>query len=104
MERKQLYEKINNRVDEMMRRGLFTEVKNLEKHKQLNSLQTVGYKELFEHLEGKYDMARAIELIKQNTRNFAKRQLTWFRKDQEVKWFEPKELDQIKKYTADHMK
>ena len=95
MEREKLYERINTRVDEMMNEGLLNEVKSLLKSKELNSLNTVGYKELFEHLEGKYDLTRAVELIKQNTRNFAKRQLTWFRKDKEIKWFEPSEKEKI---------
>jgi len=91
MDREKLYEKINSRVDEMMKAGLLEEVRSLAPFRargNLNALQTVGYKELFEHLEGKYDLTRAIELIKQNTRNFAKRQMTWFRKDPGIKWFE----------------
>ena len=95
MEREKLYERINSRVDEMMTDGLLEEVKSLSPFKHLNALNTVGYKELLEHLEGKHDLVRAVELIKQNTRNFAKRQLTWFRKDKEVKWFEPSEKEKI---------
>lgn len=95
MERAKLYERINLRVDEMMKQGLPDEVKNLEQYKHLNSLQTVGYKELFQFLEGKYDLNRAVELIKQNTRNFAKRQMTWFGKDKEIKWFDPNEKEKI---------
>lgn len=93
--RELLYERINTRVDEMMKKGLLEEVKGLQVHKQLNALQTVGYKELFDHLEKGTDLNSAVELIKQNTRNFAKRQLTWFRRDKEIKWFEPNEVREI---------
>ncbi len=98
MSRKVLYERINQRVDEMMLNGLLEEVKSLQKHKHLNALQTVGYKELFAHLENKIDLPSAIELIKQNTRRFAKRQLTWFNKDKEIKWFEPDKVKEIIDY------
>jgi tRNA dimethylallyltransferase len=74
------------------------EARSLQIHKDLNALQTVGYKELFDHMDGKTDLDSAVELIKQNTRNFAKRQLTWFRKDTEINWFEPNELENIKNY------
>lgn len=96
IDREKLYDRINTRVDSMIADGLLEEVKALAPFraggKQLNSLLTVGYKELFDHLEGKTELAAAVELIKQNTRNFAKRQLTWFRKDTEIKWFEPSDL------------
>ena len=78
-ERKELYNRINARVDNMMQDGLLAEAKTLVKHKELRALQTVGYQELFDHLEGKMLLAEAIEKIKQHTRNYAKRQLTWFR-------------------------
>ena len=87
--REKLYERINKRVDRMMDAGLLEEVKQLKSFQHLNALQTVGYKELFDHLDGKTDLKTAVEAIKQNTRKFAKRQLTWFRKDAEMKWFEP---------------
>ncbi len=93
--REELYRKINQRVDEMMSNGLLNEVKSLLQFKHLNALQTVGYKELFDHLENKSDLNTAVELIKQNTRRFAKRQLTWFRRDSDIKWFEPDEIDKI---------
>ena len=96
--REVLYERINNRVDEMMKAGLLEEVKSLQQYKHLNALQTVGYKELFDYLENKTDLNTAIELIKQNTRRFAKRQLTWFRRDEEMKWFEPNEEESIIDY------
>ncbi len=93
--RELLYERINQRVDEMMKNGLLEEVKKLQPFKHLNALQTVGYKELFDHLENDTDVQSTIELIKQNTRKLAKRQLTWFRRDQEIKWFEPTEAEKI---------
>lgn len=93
-----LYERINRRVDEMMENGLLDEVKSLEPHKHLNALQTVGYKELFDFIDNKTDLKTAIESIKQNTRRYAKRQLTWFKKDEQIKWFEPDQLQDIIAY------
>lgn len=103
--RELLYERINSRVDNMMQEGLLEEVRSLIPFKTANALQTVGYKELFDHLEGKTDLRSAIELVKQNTRKFAKRQLTWFRRDAEMKWFQPNETEKIIEYikaTIDH--
>jgi tRNA dimethylallyltransferase len=80
-EREMLYNRINERVDQMMRAGLLEEVKTLVAFKDENALQTVGYKELFDHLSGVYSLEEAIEKIKQHTRNFAKRQYTWFKKN-----------------------
>jgi len=102
--RETLYARINKRVDEMMAQGLLEEVKNLTAYKNANALQTVGYKELFDHLENKTDLQTAVELIKQNTRKFAKRQLTWFRRDPEMKWFEPGEIKQIIDYITEELK
>ena len=87
--REVLYQRINTRVDNMMQAGLLEEVKKLIPYKQLNALQTVGYRELFDHVEGKYSLDKAVELIKQNTRNYAKRQMTWFKKDDSVNWLPP---------------
>lgn len=84
-----LYERINSRVDEMMNAGLLEEAIKLLPYKKLNALQTVGYSELFDHLEGKFSLSRAIELIKQNSRNYAKRQLTWFKRDESITWVAP---------------
>ena len=95
MDRGQLYERINLRVDEMIKAGLLKEVKSLINHKEKNALQTVGYKELFDYMEGKTNIDNAIELIKQNTRRYAKRQLTWFRKDKEINWFKPNQKEEI---------
>lgn len=95
--REVLYERINKRVDTMMEQGLLQEVKALYPHKDIKNLQTVGYSELFDYMDGKYDLPTAIEKIKQHTRNYAKRQLTWFRKDEEFNWLSPKEGNVIDK-------
>jgi tRNA dimethylallyltransferase len=81
-----LYARIDERVKTMMAVGLLDEAKVVYPKRQLNSLQTVGYKELFGYLDGEYDLERAVELIQQNTRHYAKRQLTWFRRDNEIHW------------------
>lgn len=86
--RDQLYDRINKRVDQMIGMGLEDEAKNLMPYRHLNALNTVGYSELFDCFDGKIMRNKAIEKIKQNTRRFAKRQLTWFRKDPEINWFE----------------
>jgi tRNA dimethylallyltransferase len=107
--REVLYDRINLRVDQMMKEGLLEEVKSLEKYKHLNALQTVGYKELFDclpELEANREhpavykqlLEKAADLIKQNTRRFAKRQLTWFRRDEQLKWFEPQDITSILTY------
>jgi tRNA dimethylallyltransferase len=83
-----LYQRINSRVDEMLASGLVEEARSLIPYRHLNSLQTVGYRELFEQLDGKLPMEKCIELIKQNSRHYAKRQLTWFRKDDTIHWFD----------------
>jgi tRNA dimethylallyltransferase len=90
-----LYSRINQRVDDMMAAGLLEEVKSLLPYKHLNALQTVGYKELFSYLDGEIDLARAVELIRQNTRRFAKRQLTWFRNQANFTFFSPEKTDEI---------
>lgn len=89
--RAQLYEQINFRVDLMIKQGLIEEVRALQEHRGLNTLNTVGYSELFEYLEGKCTKEDAIEKIKQNTRRFAKRQITWFKRSEDMKWYAPSE-------------
>jgi tRNA dimethylallyltransferase len=84
--KEQLYQNINARVDNMMRDGQEAEARSLQSYQQLNALQTVGYKELFEYFDGAISLNEAIEKIKLNTRHYAKRQLTWFKKDPEIKW------------------
>jgi tRNA dimethylallyltransferase len=102
-DRERLYERINKRVDDMINKGLIDEVRSLVPYKHLNALQTVGYKELFDHFENKTDLPTAIELIKQNTRRFAKRQLTWFRRDEEITWFAPNEQETIFKFITNRI-
>lgn len=84
--REQLYERINRRVEQMIADGLIDEAKRVYPLRRLPALQTVGYRELFDHFDGQYDLKRAIELIQQNSRHYAKRQLTWFRRDKEIHW------------------
>ena len=105
--REQLYAQINTRVDIMMQAGLLEEAKAMHPYKHLNALQTVGYAELFDYFEGIHTLEKAVELIKQHTRNFAKRQLTWFNRDTEMLWFSPFEqeaiLQHIQTQIADEM-
>jgi tRNA dimethylallyltransferase len=90
-----LYQRINDRVDRMMELGLLDEVRQLLPYRNYNALNTVGYTELFEYLDEKTDLASAVAMIKQNTRRFAKRQLTWFRRDEDTKWFEPNDKEAV---------
>ena len=89
--RAELYARIDERVKKMIEDGLVNEAKAVYPKRRLNSLQTVGYKELFAYFDGEYDLERAIELIQQNTRHYAKRQLTWFRRDNEIHWLDANE-------------
>lgn len=98
-DREVLYNKINRRVDIMMDNGLLEEARKVYADKNLNALNTVGYKELFEYFDHQISLEKAIELIKQHSRNYAKRQLTWFRKNNEYEVFGPHDLDKIKAYT-----
>jgi tRNA dimethylallyltransferase len=93
--RETLYQHINHRVDDMIQQGLVEEVKSLIPFQSLNALQTVGYTELFDYFSGKHLIDEAIDTIKKNTRHYAKRQLTWFRKDESMKWFSPLDYNQI---------
>ncbi len=94
-QREFLYEQINKRVDNMLADGLVDEARTVYPKKHINALQTVGYSELFDFFDGKISLVQAIERIKQNTRRYAKRQLTWFNKDKEITWFEPDEFEKI---------
>lgn len=98
MERSQLYERINRRVDQMMEKGLLEEVSSLIPFRHLNALNTVGYKELFSFLDGYCTLEEAVANIKTNTRRYAKRQLTWLKKDREIQWFNPGQTEAIMKY------
>lgn len=95
MDREKLYERIERRVDLMVEQGLVEEAKEFYPLKHLNALNTVGYKELFSHFDGEYDLDKAIELIKRNSRRYAKRQLSWFKRDEETTWFDRGEKEKI---------
>lgn len=103
-ERDLLYGRINKRTDKMMEDGLLDEAKRLYSLRQLNALNTVGYKELFDHLDGKISLEKAVELIKQHSRNYAKRQITWFKNDGNYTEFKPTDTEKIKSFTEVIMK
>lgn len=96
LSRKILYRRINERVDKMMMDGLANEAESLIVFREKQALQTVGYKELFDHFDGNISFAQAVENIKINSRHYAKRQLTWFKKDPEIKWFDAEDFDKLK--------
>ncbi|WP_183874266.1 tRNA (adenosine(37)-N6)-dimethylallyltransferase MiaA [Pedobacter sp. AK017] len=102
MERSELYQRINQRVDQMMEMGLLDEVKSLLPYRKYNALHTVGYTELFSYLDGEITLQQAIDHIKQNTRRFAKRQLTWFRRDDSTAWFQPGQGAAVIKYIIEN--
>ena len=97
-DREDLYDRINERVDEMIEKGLIEEARDLYHCRNLNALNTVGYKELFAYFDGTYSLEQTVEKIKTNTRRYAKRQLTWFRKDPGINWFEPDQLADIQEH------
>lgn len=96
-----LYERINQRVDAMIQAGLLQEVQAVQLYANLPALQTVGYTELFDYLEGKWTLDFAVEKIKQHTRNYAKRQMTWFKKDEKYKWFSPDGVEAVLAYLSE---
>ena len=96
--RKELYEVINKRVDSMMANGLVSEVKSLYRFRKNNALNTIGYKEIFEYLDGKDSLENCVEKIKVNSRRYAKRQLTWFRSKNYVKWFDKPNIEELINY------
>ncbi len=100
-DREELYERINRRVDIMIEQGLVEEVKRFEHLKHHNSLNTVGYKEIFKYLDGEWTLPFAIEKIKQNTRIYSRKQVTWYRKDEDIAWFHPDNIEGIIKYIED---
>lgn len=102
-ERAELHERINQRVDLMLENGLLKEAENLFEFKHLKPLETVGYRELFGFFEGEYDWEEAVRLLKRNTRRYARRQETWFRKDEEYKVFHPDNYEGVLKYVEDCM-
>ncbi|MDR3652489.1 MAG: tRNA (adenosine(37)-N6)-dimethylallyltransferase MiaA [Paludibacter sp.] len=102
--RPELYDRINTRVDEMMDEGLLLEAKQFYQFRELNALNTVGYKELFEYMDGNWTLEFAVNMIKQDTRRYAKRQLTWFNRDKEILWFHPEELESKIELVAQNLK
>lgn len=99
--REELYERINHRVDLMIKDGLLEEAKLLYPNRELNALQTVGYRELFEFMDGKTDLETAISVIKKNSRRYAKRQMTWYRKDERINWFSPFDKEKVLDFVLD---
>jgi tRNA dimethylallyltransferase len=97
-DRNELYNRINARVDAMIEQGLLHEAESLYNQRQLNALNTVGYKEMFDYMDGRWSLDEAVERMKGNTRRYARKQLTWFKRDEEVRWFHPDQIDEILKY------
>lgn len=97
MDRKELYRRIDERMDAMIGAGLFEEAKSVYAFRDRQALQTVGYQEVFGYLDGLYSYDEAVRLLKQNSRRYAKRQLTWFRRDPDIHWFQPDQLEEINK-------
>jgi tRNA dimethylallyltransferase len=95
MDRAALYNRMDARIDSMIEKGLFEEAMRFFPRRELNALQTVGYREIFDYLEGNYDKEEAIRLLKRNTRRYAKRQLTWFKRDTEMHWFRPDQVNDM---------
>jgi len=93
--REELYERINNRVDRMIENGLQKEARQYYKDRHLNALNTVGFKELFDYFDNRITLEEAVRLIKRNTRNYARKQLTWFKKQKDITWFSPDEISKI---------
>ena len=102
-DRAELYQRIDQRMDQMIAAGLFDEADALFGKRHLNALQTVGYSEIFGFLERKYDKEEAVQLLKRNSRRYAKRQLTWFKRDESITWFHPDQSQEIIKFLQDQM-
>jgi tRNA dimethylallyltransferase len=99
LSKEELHRNINTRTEQMMESGLLREVEQLQNFKDLNALKTVGYTELFDYLDNKISLDNAVELIKKNTRHYAKRQMTWFKKDDSIRWISSNDLQQFKNIT-----
>lgn len=97
-EREELYDRINRRVEQMIEDGLVEEARLVYPHRALNSLNTVGYKEIFKYLDGEWTLPFAIEKIQQNSRIYSRKQMTWFKRDKEIRWFHPKQETEIVAY------
>lgn len=102
-ERDELYNRINQRVDMMVKEGLLEEAKTVYPYKHLNSLNTVGYKEIFKFLDGEWELSFAVEKIKQNSRIYSRKQMTWFRRDTDIHWFHPEQEREILDYLAERL-
>lgn len=103
-DRDELYRRINERVDQMLAEGLVEEARKLWPGRQLNALNTVGYKELFDYFEGLTDYEEAVRLIKRNTRRYARKQLSWFRRDADIQWFHPEDSESLMSYLQERIK
>ncbi|MBQ7513918.1 MAG: tRNA (adenosine(37)-N6)-dimethylallyltransferase MiaA [Prevotella sp.] len=101
-EREELYDRINRRVDEMMDMGFLQEAESLYDKRDCNALNTVGYKELFDYMDGRWSLAEAVERIKGNTRRYARKQLTWFKRDEAIRWFHPSQQQEIMNYISQY--
>jgi len=102
-DREELYERINRRVDQMIDEGLVEEARSVYPYRHLNSLNTVGYKEIFNYLDGTWTLPFAIEKIKQNSRIYSRKQMTWFKRDTDIAWFHPDETDKIEAYIQENI-
>lgn len=100
-EREELYERINNRVTQMIEQGLEKEVRNLISYRNTNALNTVGYKEMFAYIDGNMTLSEAADKIRQNSRIYSRKQMTWFKRDSDIAWFEPKQLEEIIQYVKE---
>ena len=101
-DRSELYERINLRVDKMIQNGLVEEARNLTSYRHANALNTLGYKEIFNYFDGIWSLEEAIERIKGNTRRYARKQLTWFKRDATMRWFHPNDVELIKNYISNN--
>ena len=99
-DREELYNRINQRVDQMMTDGLLDEAQRLYPMRHMNALNTVGYKEMYAYIDGTWTLEEAVERIKGNTRRYARKQLTWYKKDEQIRWFHPDEIEQIYSYIS----
>jgi len=104
MDRNLLHHRINQRVEQMIQEGLEQEARDLHEHKNLNSLNTVGYRELFDYFDGNISREKAIELIKRNSRRYARKQLSWFRRDKEINWFSPDSSEEVFTFVKNNIK
>ena len=100
--REELYNRINARVDKMMAEGLLEEARQMYPQRDLNALNTVGYKELFDYFDGRWPLKEAVERIKGNTRRYARKQLTWYKKDDRFRWFHPQDKEKIINYITQY--